>query len=124
RPVYPVLAWEYGGADHAWIHPEASATLYCVYIPVAPSTDHWSYDAAGDRVAADLYVRFPECNPCQDRQGADQVAGCIGDPTNFEILVDTASFRDGADAGLSLAQATTDLSLILPEGGKVPLITI
>jgi len=38
RPVIPVLAWEYGGADHAWIHPEQSALAYCVYTPVSPDS--------------------------------------------------------------------------------------
>jgi hypothetical protein len=75
-------------------------------------------------VTADLYVRFPECNPCKDRVGADQVAGCIGDTTNFEIFVDTASFHDGADVGLSLANATTEMKVILGDGSKVHLVTI
>jgi len=52
----------------------------------------------------------------------DQVAGCIGDPTNFEILVDTASYHDGADVGLALAEASTELRYILPDGSRVHLI--
>jgi len=122
RPVFPILAWEYGGSDHPWINPEASALLYCVYIPVNPSTDHWSYDAVADHVTADVYVAFPEENPCKDRVGRDQVAGCIGDVTNFEILVDTANLHDGMDVGLALAEASTELLLVLDDGSKVSLV--
>jgi len=120
-PVIPRLAWEYGGGDHAWIDPDASALVYCVYMPTAPSSGHWSYDAAKDRVTADVFVLFPDENPCADRSGADQVAMCIGDPSNFEILVDTASLNDGHDAGLELSEASTDLNLILPDGTFVHL---
>lgn len=115
RPVIPLLAWEYGGSDHAWIHPEASALVYCVYTPVAPSSEHWSF--AANHVVADLYVLFPDDNPCRDRVGADQVAGCIGDASNFEILVDIASRNDGHDVGLELSEASTELRLVLPTGG-------
>jgi len=124
RPVYPRIAWEYGGVDHPWINPDVGAVLYCVYIPVVPSTANWAYDSTQDFVTADLYVRFPECNPCKDRQGADQVEGCIGDPTNNEIFVDTASYHDGADVGLSLANATTEMKLVLGDGTKVHLVTL
>jgi hypothetical protein len=123
RPVIPLLAWEYGGSDHAWINPEQSALVYCVYIPVASPTDHWRYDEGTARVTADTYVLYPEHNPCKDQVGADQVAACIGDPTNFEILVDIASLNDGADAGLALAEASTELMLILGDGAKVHLVT-
>jgi len=117
-----VLAWEYGGADHSWINPAASALAYCVYTPVKTPTAHWQHDAPTDRVTADVYVRFPDQNPCKARAGRDQVAGCIGDQTNFEILVDTASLNDGADAGLALSNSSTELELILPDGSKVQLI--
>lgn len=122
RPVIPLLAWEYGGSDHPWINPEASALVYCVYIPVADPSEHWQYDPTGDHVTADVYVLFPDQNPCRDEQGADQLAACIGDPTNFEILVDTASLHDGVDVGLSLSEASSELMLILPDGTKVHLI--
>ena len=46
---------------------------------------------------------------------------CVGDETNFEILVDTANIDDGRDAGLSLAEASTTLRLILADGNKVDL---
>jgi hypothetical protein len=121
RPVIPILAWEYGGADHPWINPAASALVYCVYIPVKPSTAHWRYDLAMDRVTADVYVRFPAQNPCKDRAGRDQVMACLGDPTNIEILVDTTSLGDGAGAGLSLSNSSTQLQLILPGGMTIPL---
>jgi len=121
RPVIPILAWEYGGADHPWINPQASAVAYCVYTPVNPSTSDWSYDAAADHVTADVYVRFPAENPCKNEQGANQVASCIGDPTNFEIFVDIASLHDGADVGLLLANASTELKLVLCGGTKVHL---
>lgn len=120
-PVIPELAWEYGGSDHAWIGYESSALIYCVYTPVSPSTDHWQYDAAMDHVTADVYVLFPDDNPCKDEVGADQVAACIGDQTNFEILVDTASLDDGHGAGLELSESTTDLYLVLPDDTKVHL---
>lgn len=123
RPVIPLLAWEYGGTDHQWINPQASALVYCVYIPVDPSSSNWQYDATQDHVTADVYVLFPDQNPCNDRAGADQVLACLGDSTNIEILVDTASLNDGADAGLSLSNASTDLNLILPGGTKVHLFT-
>jgi len=122
-PVIPLIAWEYGGTDHQWINPQASALIYCVYIPVALATANWQYDTAQDHVTADVYVQCPDQNPCQNQQGASQVANCIGDPTNFEILVDTASIHDGADAGLSLANSSTQLRLILSDGTKVPLFS-
>jgi hypothetical protein len=121
RPVIPLLAWEYGGSDHPWINPGASALVYCVYIPAKPSTAHWQYDTATDRVTADVYVRFPAQNPCRERPGKDQVMACLGDPSNVEILVDTASLEDGAGAGLSLSNSSTQLQLILLDGMKVPL---
>ena len=121
RPIYPRLAWEYGGADHAWIRPEASALCYCVYIPVVPSTDHWAYDPPTDHITADVYVRFPDDNPCRDDVGADQVLRCIGDPTNLEIFVDVASRHDGIDVGLGLSEASTELRLVLTDGSRVHL---
>jgi hypothetical protein len=120
-PVIPQLSWEYGGADHAWINYEMSALVYCVYTPVDPSSEHWEYEAAADHVTADVYVLFPDNNPCASETGADQIAACIGDQTNFEILVDTASINDGHDAGLELSESSTDLYLILPDGSKVHL---
>jgi hypothetical protein len=122
RPVIPVIAWEYGGTDHQWTHPSASALVYCVYTPVRNATSHWRYDATATRVTADVYVKFPNQNPCRTTTGRDQVVGCIGDVTNLEILVDTASLHDGADAGLSLADASTELRLIMPDGSKVRLV--
>jgi hypothetical protein len=120
-PVIPLLAWEYGGADHQWINPLASALAYCVYLPVNPPSGHWRFDVATMNVTADVYVLFPADNPCNAQQGKNQVMACLGDPTNIEILVDTASFQDGSGAGLMLANASTDLRLILPSGMTVPL---
>jgi hypothetical protein len=122
-PVIPQLVWEYGGGDHAWIHPEQSAAVYCVYLPVASASAHWQYDAAKDHVTADVYLLYPDHNPCKDETGADQVAKCIGDPTNFEMLVDTASLHDGADAGLALSEAATELRLVMAQGTKIHLWT-
>jgi hypothetical protein len=122
-PVIPKLAWEYGGNDHAWINSGQSALVYCAYIPVAPSSANWKYDAAADHVTADVYLLFPDQNPCRAEAGADQVAKCIGDQTNFEILVDTASLNDGSGAGLSLSEATTELQLISSDGTKLHLWT-
>ncbi len=119
RPVIPAMAWEYGGGDHQWINPTASALVYCVYIPVSPNSDHWQYDSATDSVTVDIYVKFPDENPCKDETGADQVMACLGDPSNVEILVDTASLDDGAGAGLSLSEASTDVYLLLPDGSRV-----
>lgn len=121
RPVIPLIAWEWGGSDHRWINPQKSALVYCVYIPVRNPSPNWRYDAASDRVTVDVYVKFPDHNPCKNQQGAKQVAACIGDNTNFEILVDTASINDGHDVGLSLASASTMLRLILPDGTKADL---
>ena len=121
RPVIPALVWEYGGNNHAWINPEMSALLYCIYIPVSPDSDHWQYDAGADHVTADVYLPYPEDNPCKAESGAAQVSKCIGDQSNFEILVDTASLNDGHDVGLELSEATTELKLILPDHSKVHL---
>lgn len=120
-PIIPQLAWEYGGGDHAWINPDQSPLVVCVYIAVNPSTEHWNYDATADHITADAYVLFPDDNPCKDKTGADQVLGCVGDPTNLEILVDTSSINDGADVGLALANSSTDVMLILSDGSKVLL---
>jgi hypothetical protein len=122
-PVIPILTWEYGGNNHPWINPEASAVAYCVYTPANPSTEHWQYDATADHVTADVYVKCPELNPCNGETGANQVMSCLGDPTNIEILVDTASLNDGVDVGLMLSEASTDLNLILGDGSKVHLYT-
>jgi hypothetical protein len=119
RPVIPLLAWEYGGNDHQWINPQASALVYCVYTPVKTPTANWRY--VRGEITADVFVRFPEQNPCRSQAGAKQVSACIGDDTNFEILVDTASINDGRDVGLSLSTAPTNLKLILPDGTKVDL---
>jgi hypothetical protein len=116
-----MLAWEYGGHDHPWIKPEASALVYIVYIPTKDKSENWQYDKAKDHVTADVYVLFPDKNPGKDKQGRDQVASCIGDDSNFEILVDIASLKDGKGAGLNLSEASTELRLILPDGTKVPL---
>jgi hypothetical protein len=121
RPVIPLLAWEYGGSDHPWERPQASALVYCVYTPVKAASANWSYDARRNHITADVYVKFPDRNPCRNEEGARQVSACIGDESNFEILVDTASINDGEDVGLSLATASTDLRLILPDGAKVLL---
>lgn len=121
RPVIPLLAWEYGGFDHPWKNPQSSALVYCVHTPVKNPSPSWRYEAAQGLVTADVYVRFPDQNPCRGQSGAKQVTACIGDPTNFEILVDTASINDGQDVGLSLANASTALKLVLPDGTKVPL---
>jgi hypothetical protein len=121
RPVIPLLAWEYGGSDHQWIRPEKSALVYCVHVPVRNPTPNWQYDARTDQVTAAVYVLFPDQNPCKDQQGANQVMACIGDHSNFEILVDTASINDGRDVGLSLASASTALKLILRDGTRVHL---
>jgi hypothetical protein len=123
RPVIPLLSWEYGGFDHQWINPQRSALVYCVHTPVKNPSPNWRYDAATDEVTAAVYVKFPDQNPCKDEQGANQVKACIGDRTNFEILVDTASINDGSDAGLSLANASTELKLILPDGTRTHLWT-
>jgi len=124
RPVIPMLSWEYGGNDHPWINPQASALVYCVYIPVATQSEHWRYDGAQDRVIADVYVLFPDQNPCKNSSGKEQVIACLGDPTNSEILVDTASLHDGIHAsGLpTLANASTVLNLIMPDGSKTFLL--
>ena len=122
RPVIPLLAWEYGGADHRWMNPGASALVYCVYTPVKKPSPHWQHDAAKDRVIADVYVKFPDQNPCKDKKGKSLVAACIGNTSNFEILVDTASLNDGGDVGLNLSEASTELKLILSDGTKVQLV--
>src|SRR6185436_14804182 len=119
----PQMAWEYGGNDHPWGLPEASALFYCVYIPVNPNSPNWQYDPAMDHVTADVYIGCPDQNPCKGEVGAEQVMSCLGDQSNIEILVDTASLNDGMDAGLQLSEASTDLNLILADMTKVHLYT-
>lgn len=121
RPVIPQLAWEYGGGDHQWISPESSAIYYCVYTPVEPSTEHWSFDQAAQLVEADVTIGCPAQNPCNDQTGAEQVLPCLGDPTNIEIAVDTASLDDGHGAGLEVSEAATDLYLLGDDGTRVLL---
>jgi hypothetical protein len=123
RPVIPLLAWEYGGGDHSWINPQASAVAYCVAVPVHPDSAHWQYDAMADHVTADVSVPCPDQNPCRTKTGADQVMACLGDSTNIEVLVDTASLDDGAGAGLSLANASTDLNFVGADGSRVHMYT-
>jgi len=119
RPVIPLIAWEYGGHDHQWINPEASALVYCVYTPCKTNSEHWKYDKVKDHVTADVYVKFPDQNPCKNESGAAQVMSCLGNRSNIEILVDTASLNDGKDVGLNLAESSTDLYLLLPDGTRV-----
>jgi hypothetical protein len=119
RPVIPLIAWEYGGHDHQWINPEASALVYCVYTPNKTNSEHWKYDKATDHVTADVYVKFPDQNPCKNETGAAQVMSCLGDRSNIEILVDTASIHDGKDVGLNLSESSTDLYLLQPNGSRV-----
>jgi hypothetical protein len=122
-PVIPLLAWEYGGGDHPWISPEASALVYCVHVPTRTPSPGWQYDPARRRVTADVRLLFPDQNPCRAKAGPAQVLDCLGDPSNLEILVDTASYHDGVDVGLALSEASTDLNLLLPDGSKVHLVT-
>ena len=121
RPVIPMLAWEYGGSDHRWEHPEEAALVYCVCTPVQKATPSWSFDRSRNRVNADVSVKFPDHNPCKDESGKDQVMKCIGDEGNLEILVDTASLGDGHNVGLNLSEASTELRLVLPNGKKIRL---
>ncbi len=64
-------------------------------------------------------MKFPDQNPCKNQTGAAQVMSCLGERSNIEILVDTASLNDGKDVGLSLDEASTDLYLLLPDGSRV-----
>jgi hypothetical protein len=70
-------------------------------------------------VIAEVYVKFPDQNPCTAQTGKAQMMSCLGDPTNIEIFADTASFHRGGDVGLSLAESTTDLYLVLPDGTRL-----
>ena len=45
----------------------------------------------------------------------------IGDVTNFEIIVDTASYYDGGCAGFELSEASTELRLLMPDGTRTHL---
>jgi len=66
-------------------------------------------------------VLFPDQNPCKHETGAARVMSCLGERSNAEILVDTASLNDGKAAGLDLAEASTDLYLLQPDGSRVLL---
>lgn len=111
------------GFDHPWIGPELSPLVFCLYIPVVPGTVHGSYDVGTERVTADSWLLFPAGDPCADSDGVESVTGCIGASSNYEILVDTASFRDGLDVGLELSEASTELDLWLRTGERVHLTT-
>lgn len=124
RPVIPELAWEYGGSDHRWRNPQAAALVYCVYTPVAKPSEHWRFDPDASRVTADVYVLFPEQNPCAGKTAQEQAAKCIGGFGNLEILADTATLHDGEDVGVSLTETATELRLIAPNGKKVRLALI
>jgi hypothetical protein len=119
--VIPQIAWEYGGSDHSWINPSASPLVICVYMPVKPYNANWTYDPVADKVTASVYVLFPDQNPCKSQTGANQVLACLGDSTNIDILVDTASYHDGADIGVDVSNAGTQLNLIQPNGTSVSL---
>lgn len=121
-PIIPTIAWEYGGADHPWINPQASALVYCMYTPVAANSSHWTYNPSTNHVVADTYIKFPDQNPCKAQTGANLVLSCIGDTTNTEIFVDTASNHDGHDVGYELSVSTSVINLIQPNGTKVLLI--
>jgi hypothetical protein len=124
RPVYPKLAIDYGaaGGDIPWVNPQAAALVYCVYIPTAQAGEHWSYNSSTGRVKADMYIKFPDQNPCKNMAGKDQVLGCMSSPGNVEILISAASLDDGHRAGLELSEASTELYYIMPNGTKVLLL--
>lgn len=119
RPVIPQIAYE---GTRPWLNISASALVYCVYTPVSSGTSHWTYDEGQGRVTADMYVRFPDQNPCKTSQGKDQVLACLGDPLNTEVLVTTISLFDGSAAGFDLSEASTLINLILPDGTKTQLL--
>src|SRR5262245_2061198 len=124
RPAIPELAWEYGGSDHRWQKPQAAALVYCVYTPVAKPTSHWRYDEAANRVEADVYVLFPDRDPCLGMSAKDHATKCMGGFGNLEILVDTATRNDGRDVGLNISETATELRLILKNGKKARLALI
>jgi hypothetical protein len=80
---------------------------------------HWSYDPVANKITAEVYLKFPEQNPCKGQAGKAQVLSCLGDPTNIEILVDTIVFHDGADIGRDLSGSPSDEYLVLPDGTRV-----
>jgi hypothetical protein len=115
--IYPRLAWEYGGNDHAWKTPLASPLLICVHAPIkAPYTAEWGY--SNNHVTALVFVKFPEQSPCHD-----QLLTCMqSDTTNMEILVDAAGGSDdGSSVGLNLSEASTELKLLLTNETTVHL---
>lgn len=122
-PIIPMIAWEYGGSDHQWVTPDLAALVYCVYTPANPGTEHWTLDGATQTTTADMYVLFPDQNPCKDKAGADQVMACLGDPAalNIEIIVDTVNFNDGHSVGLDVSATPTEVYLIQASGQKVHL---
>lgn len=124
RPVIPELAWEYGGSDHPWRNPQDAALVYCIYTPMAEPSSHWRYDRAAGRVVADVYVLFPEQDPCAGKSAKEHAAKCMGGFGNLEILADTATLNDGEDVGLNLGETATELRLILRDGKKARLALI
>jgi hypothetical protein len=46
----------------------------------------------------------------------------IGNDSNFEILVDTISLRDGQDIGVDLSEASTEVRLLIPGCDPIHLI--
>ena len=124
RPVFPELAWEYGGSDHPWESPENAPLVYCVYTPQATPTAHWRFDEGRKRVTAHVYVLFPEQDPCRTMNAKEHIEACIGEFGNLEILSDTASLGDGRDLGFSLAEVSTELRLLRPNGKSTRLALI
>ena len=118
--VYPRLAWEYGGNDHAWISPDASPLLICVHAPTKPPySAEWTYDSNANHVTAMVFVKFPTQSPCQDN-----LATCMtADTSNYEILVDEAGGGNdnGASVGLNLDASSTELVIRLANGSMVHL---
>ncbi len=66
-------------------------------------------------------MSLPDENPCRNLLGANLIVGCIGHPSNFEVLVDLSAFNDGGCAGPSLSEASTELRLVLPDSTKIHL---
>jgi len=73
---------------------------------------------------ADVYVLFPEQDPCAGKSAKEHAAKCMGGFGNLEILADTATLNDGEDVGLNLGETATELRLILRDGKKARLALI
>ena len=105
--------------------PTATETLngHNGHEDIGDMTDEMNLDEMADQAEQQEMQRLLDAEEGQFKtiKRGDVVEGQIVHMDADEILVDIASLNDGADAGLSLSEASTELQLILPDGNVVHL---